>query len=343
MCFQLDVAVGTEVTSTLTREFKFMVQRKDYFSSDDRFDRVERLERIVALLSSALLGEWREQYSFYDDEFRPRARGDRSFRFDYERLTYGPLNSFLDRLLYDLAEGGRRGPLEEIPDLMRLTKEVQYTQSAQNRSANSADKLSKELHNFVYLMHAGIDPTSIRNEKFLPVRIYTSEDGYKVVGPIERALRSLLKHHGIEIDDEYPPIQGSWFKKMIGRTKDAATSDEVREALKKLKHGVEIETLQKGQAEVNKTNAEAVRELMSAMAGTENAACSIGSILIVKVTKDGKSSVFTKTLTQNEMIAIEDNQAILMDPATVLEKLANLCETDRSRSLPYPLEGDVIT
>lgn len=305
-----------------------MVQRKDYYSSNDRFDRIERLERIISLLTAALLGEWRERYDF--------SRGERFVgRDSYDRLSYGPLNSFLDQLLSDLVEAGRRGPIQEIPDLLRLAKLAEDSRSFHRRAT---DELAKELHGLAYLMHAGINPAEVRGSKLLPVRIYTSEDGYKVVGPVERALHKLLRQYGIEIDDKFPPIRGSWFRKMIGRTKDAATSDEVKDSLKKIKHGVELQTLQKSQAEVNKTHAEAVKELMDAMSETENAACSIGSILILKVTKDGKSNVFTKTLTQNEMIAIEDNQTILMDPSTVLEKLSHLCEEERSRSIPLNLD-----
>lgn len=304
-----------------------MVQRKDNYSSDDRFDRIERLERIISLLTAALLREWRERYAFnWDEPYIGRG--------GYDRLSYGPLNRFLDQLLSNLVEAGRRGP-NEIPDLHRLAKLAEDSRSFHKRAT---DDLAKELHGLAYLMHAGINPAEVRGSKLLPVRIYTSEDGYKVVGPVELALKKLLRQYGIEIDDEFPAIRGSWFKKMIGRTKDAATSDEVKDSLKKLKHGVELQTLQKSQAEVNKTHAEAVKELMDAMSETENAACSIGSILILKVTKDGKSNVFTKTLTQNEMIAIEDNQAILMDPSTVLEKLSHICEADRSRSIPLNLD-----
>jgi len=302
-----------------------MVDRKDYYSSDDKFDRIERIERILALLAGSLLREWRDRYSYDEDLGRGR------YGEFPEYLSYGPLNSYLDRLLRDLVEAGRGGSIREIPDLLELSKTVKNGISNQRYTT---DKLSKELHSLIYLLHAGIDPREVKGVKLLPIRIYTSEDGYKVVGPIERAIRSLLDDNGIIIDDEFPPVQGSWFKQLIGKTKEAATSEEVSESLKKIRHGVEIETLHKGQAEVNKAHAEAIKDLMAAMADTDNAACSIGSILIVKITKNGRSSVMTKTLTQREMMAIEDNQAILMDPATIFEKLDSLCTADPTVELP---------
>ena len=58
---------------------------------------------------------------------------------------------------------------------------------------------------------------------------------------------------GAENTDNYPEIKGSWYKGWIFKTRDALTSDELKERLKKVERAFELGTLEKNQAEVTKT------------------------------------------------------------------------------------------
>ena len=61
---------------------------------------------------------------------------------------------------------------------------------------------------------------------------------------------------------------------------------------------------------------------MSTLENQNNAAVQIGSLLIIKTTDtNNKSNISTRTLTQNEIILIEQNPNILKTPKDVLECL----------------------
>lgn len=299
-----------------------MVQKEDAFSGGDDFDRLRRLEAIVATLAVELL-----------NTERPRRDGGRLRRFLY-RLSRDPSYN-VEETLQEVAR------LLADPRPFRFADERrwEWDQLARARSSlaelkHSEVSMRKELHTLTYRLHAGLDLERIKDTKYIPIRVYTSENDPDSIRSIEHALEHLLKEFSIEISDQFSPIRGSWFKRFIGKTKKAATSDEVQEILRKVQHGIELEALHKKQADVNKTQAEALREVMSAMDCADNAACTIGSLLIIKLTKEGVTNVATKTLTQNEMIAIEDNQTMLMNPTTLLE---NLAATSRNNSRVPPM------
>lgn len=114
------------------------------------------------------------------------------------------------------------------------------------------------------------------------------------------------------------------------------TSDELTERLKKIEHGIEVNTIQKTQSEIDKNQAEAFAAILNSSTAIPRIATLIGSLLIVKTTDvNGEATVYSRTLTTNEMIYLQKNPHLLTQPATILEELG------KNSSLPSP-SGNLI-
>ncbi|MBI2359085.1 MAG: hypothetical protein HYV04_09310, partial [Deltaproteobacteria bacterium] len=160
-----------------------------------------------------------------------------------------------------------------------------------------------------------------------------------VLRTLSDAVQQLADDVGLELADEFPEETGSWWKRVILRTKDAASHDEGRERLVKAERALEVTYLDKPQAEANKNQADAASSLINALAKTSHACIQVGSLLIVKATKaDGESCVVARTLTPRELKKLEENQAILRRPEEILEWLGRsdsdmMVESDATKRL----------
>lgn len=172
--------------------------------------------------------------------------------------------------------------------------------------------------------HSEIDTSAVRLPRFIPLRAYLSESPAHVED-VSRAITSLVEAFGFEIADDFPAIHGSWFKSWFAKLGETATQPEVAARLVKVERALELKGLEAPQAEIDAKQAEAVAKLMSSIENVPNAALQVGSILLVKLTKGDGPVVQVRTLTQRELIQLENNQNLLTSPSTVLDRLAELC------------------
>lgn len=195
--------------------------------------------------------------------------------------------------------------------------------------AHESDSLRVETHSLLAIQALGLPTERVRTTRFVPVRAYIDRTPQGAVGAISDAVDGVLEAFGFVIADEFPEIRGSWFKKWFAKSKDALSQPEVIERLEKIERAVEIKAIDKPQADVDEKQAAAIAKLVKCLDKIPNAAIQAGSVLVVKLTVNGAPVIQARTLTQEEMIELENNQLLLQDPAQVLSKLNDACTTAR--------------
>lgn len=270
--------------SRLMRELYYLLRKRPFPS---RFrDFINRLERAE--------GQWQEL----------------SVGYSNLREQYQNVSSNLESLEYVRHQQDMHD--EQISSLRKDIGRMSENQSI----------LQNELHTYLIARSLGLDPDNMSLHRFVPINIYVDEYSEKSIDRISKALSDYARQIGFEFSDDFPPETGSWYKRWFAKTKEGLTHDEVIQRLKKAERALELATLHKHQASVDKDQATGAAELIKSLENTPNAACQIGSLLIVKVTdKKAGACVQVRTMTPSEMILLEKNKDLLKDPKNILDGL----------------------
>lgn len=244
---------------------------------------------------------------------------------------------FFEHFLYESRERGS-GLREFVHNLEKRIGETQseartyYERSEEkiHSLANSIDTIeskqnitNKELHNYLIYQYLGEDLSSIKLDRFIPVRVYLSDENETDIRKVSDAIDKLLAAFGFEFSDDFPAEKGSWWKKWFAKSREVATQPEVADRLEKIERALDLKGLHKPQAEVDKAQAEAIATLTAATKDIPNVAIQAGSILLVKTTDGNQSPCLqVRTLSTKELIYLENNQHLLCKPATVMESLS---------------------
>ncbi len=150
---------------------------------------------------------------------------------------------------------------------------------------------------------------------WFPARIYTSQsDAGKVV---EKSLRDLVDAFGIEVVYEFPVEDGSWFREFILRMKDSTAIPSRDEQLNLLRRALEMQVLDRPQAQIDITQSQAVANLVIAFEKTPSAIVQVGSVLLIK----NHDVTIVRNLTQLELAYWERNPGLFHDPEAALREL----------------------
>lgn len=144
----------------------------------------------------------------------------------------------------------------------------------------------------------------------LPVAIYVSDETAYVA--VEAALLDLLAALDIDVIAQGEPKIGS-----MSRWFEARRRRRGVDALDMARRALEMQVLEKEQANIDSLQADAVAKLLSSLDGTDNALVQIGSVLLMKV--DG--GIVVRNLSQQEMILIHRKSTDLATPRLILEAL----------------------
>lgn len=193
--------------------------------------------------------------------------------------------------------------------------------------AEDSQSLRMETHSLLAIQALGLPTERVRAIRFVPVRAYIDRTPQGAVVAISDAVDDVLAAFGFVIADEFPEIRGSWFKKWFAKSKEMLSQPEVLERLEKIERAVVIKAIDKPQADVDDKQAAAIAKLIKCLDKIPNAAIQAGSVLVVKLTVNGAPIIQARTLTQEEMIQLENNQLLLQDPAQVLSRLNDACST----------------
>ncbi|HHV48207.1 MAG TPA: hypothetical protein GXX56_04485 [Rhodocyclaceae bacterium] len=280
--------------------------------ADTTEQRIKRLESLfsVLLLTSGDGGDDEEVWFFLRrlfQRYRDHERDDHDFEYLVDRLMHQRRRSQPESLLYQF-EG--------------LESKVRSLQAKVNT-------LQVETHSLLAIQALGLDAGQVRSTRFIPVRAYIDETPEGAIDAISRAIDEVLTAFDFSVADEFPAIKGSWFKKWFGKTKDVLSQPEVIERLEKIERAVELKAIDKPQAEIDEKQAGAISKLIKSLDKVPNAAVQAGSVLVVKLTTAKGPVIQARTLSQDEMLQLENNQLLLQDPAEVLGRLSAACSNNR--------------
>jgi hypothetical protein len=274
----------------------------------------QRLRRLELLFTTLLvtLGDdgydedmWFEFSHFFTRNLDQESSSDRRFLFLVDRL---------------MTQRQRQQP----ESLVRQIEQLKYRL---HKVESQTTSLQVETHSLLAIQALGLPTEEVRSTRFVPVRAYIDETPEGAIESLTEAVTEVLAAYGFHVADEFPEIKGSWFKKWFAKTKDALSQPEVIERLEKIERAVEIKHLDKPQAEVDDKQASAIAKLIKCLEKVPNAAVQAGSVLVVKLTTSNGPVIQARTLTQEEMIALENNQLLLQNPAEVLGKLNEACSS----------------
>ncbi len=320
---------------------------------DERYEEIlRRLSRVEVLATLAFIDpnldikETRRLLRRYSrDHGRSSYSDGQRFIFDDEfEFLLDRLSSIKPDLRGQAEHDLKQFQKQQIDVNQYLSDQLEGVQSNLDQLSTSLETLEQKntdlsagTHEWLAIQSLGIDSSEVKVSRFLPLRIYLSDTPANSIEAASEAINQLLEAFDFEISDDFPPIRGSWFKKWFAKTKDAANQPEVIERLQKVERALELKGLGQPQSDIDKKQSQAVANLIKATKDVPNAAIQVGSILLVKISATDGPAIQVRTLTQRELIQLENNQKLLSSPADILEKLSELCrESDRSNTIQVP-------
>ncbi|WP_114936222.1 type I restriction endonuclease subunit R [Mucilaginibacter endophyticus] len=151
--------------------------------------------------------------------------------------------------------------------------------------------------------------------------LYLDTENYLTAENLFFAYKYFGESFGFKFIDDGEFIKGSWIKRRIAFIQRIFKSEEAREIFDKTKKALELAHLDKIQSEVNKNNSEAAKALMDAVKDVPNAAMAMGSLVVVKTTKDGEPKVIIRNLTIDQVIQLDKNPDLLNKPFELMNRL----------------------
>ncbi|MDF2437777.1 MAG: hypothetical protein K0Q95_2153 [Bacteroidota bacterium] len=173
-----------------------------------------------------------------------------------------------------------------------------------------------------------------RKIQFIDVEIYLDTNDAEAIIDIYNSVLKYITALDFVTDIELPAVFGSWYKKLLAKSKAALTSEEVVSRLKEVEYGMEVNGILKPQSEVEKNQSEALVNMMKCLENIPNGMIRIGSILAVKVTNPITNipHLHVRTLAISEIYFLNKNPHLSSSPMELLEALANHAD-DPSDSL----------
>jgi hypothetical protein len=186
--------------------------------------------------------------------------------------------------------------------------------------------LQHDAHHWLVLQSLGIDLAQVPLPRFIQVRVYLAVDNGETTSALVKAVEGMLGALDFGVADDFPARSGSWWKTWFARTKDVLTQPEVQERLAKLERAAELHGLGKPQAEIDKNQAEAVAVLLKSLPKDSDATIQVGSLLIACTARnsDGPCCIQVRTLSQRELIFLENHQDLLSSPKNLLHRLSEI-------------------
>lgn len=203
---------------------------------------------------------------------------------------------------------------EEIHELRNMIESLQ----------DSVKKLTRENKIVKDLLYS--DASNYGDKKktqIIPIDIYLDTDEPKEIFEVYDAVVKFANILGFDDTIEFEAIKGSWYKRMIAKTKEKLSGDEIQDRLKEFEYGVEVNTILKQQSEIDKNQSEALANIITSLKDIPNAAIRIGALIVVKLTDiDGSVSLQTRTLSIKELHLLNKKPELLQMPKQILQALA---------------------
>lgn len=145
------------------------------------------------------------------------------------------------------------------------------------------------------------EPIEVRG--LLPVRVYLPEDDPQAQDGIVRAINRLATAFDLEIAFEFREVRGSWLKTWFMNVREAPSSADVAERLRKLARAVQLQA-----ADLTAAQTHAVQDLLEALRRTSAAFIQIGLLLIVR---QPGADIRVKTMSPDDLAQLESNPSLI--------------------------------
>ncbi|WP_207425803.1 hypothetical protein [Pedobacter sp. SYSU D00535] len=231
--------------------------------------------------------------------------------------------------------------LENEPAYKRKLKKLEKIHGLENvqsiaptfyKGPNKEEKIkeleaeNKRLKNFIY---SDVLATSDVKMQLVPVNIYLDCEVPETIYQAYQSVLDLLPSIGFETLFEFESERGSWIKRLIGVSKEAINSEEVRKRLREAEYGIEVNAILKQQSEIDRNQSEALMNILKSVETIPNAAIRIGSLLVVKLTNtEGEVNVQVRSLSISELFILNKNPELLHKPSQILTAISRELATD---------------
>lgn len=146
---------------------------------------------------------------------------------------------------------------------------------------------------------------------------------------IQNATGDFMEAMGFELETQDEPVFGSFFQRLKYLLK-GEVKQEASEIYQKGKVALEAKFIDLPSAEATDKLASAAAGLITSLSGVSDAAIRCGSILLVKVTKDGVPKIVTETVSPELAALLNKNPALLQNPSIVFDLISSMHAPDRT-------------
>ncbi|WP_316164980.1 MULTISPECIES: hypothetical protein [unclassified Bradyrhizobium] len=285
---------------------------------DETSDREKNLEIRVAALESLLIRLLAMNPEFVSEFFRGGPRSAAEFFKEAlprsaGRSAYQP-NTVVANLQHRLSTLG--------DDFEKLTRSlIEERERTDYRIAQIEGQLEgireRERAYIDTLLLLSTEDTfaHVQMNRLMLVSVYI-ESGHPIrIFQLSEAVRDLISDMGFSILSDLGAENGSWFSRLLGRSDDPITRDEVYERLSKVERALELKGIEVPQSEADLNRANAAKAILEAFRDEEEAAAVLGSLCVLK--KDGKAVVIS--LSQEQVLAIRKDPELLRNPSGLQE------------------------
>ena len=142
-----------------------------------------------------------------------------------------------------------------------------------------------------------------------------------------------MEESGFEIIEEGDAVRGSFLKDFLFKSKEALSSDKAREIFEEGAEALRLKTLDLPTAEASLKLAEAASKLINSLEAFEAGVIRTGAVLVVKVTRNGKSYVKVDTVSPTLMHELNSDPSLLERPDDIFDLLINDVNGEMGRQL----------
>lgn len=159
----------------------------------------------------------------------------------------------------------------------------------------------------------------------------------ETIEAIQNACGDFMEAMGYELKQQEEPVFGSFFSWSMFKSKNPRTASEIESAFDKGKMAIDLRILNFPAAEVTEKLSNAASQLISSLAGVDEAAIRVGALLILKYENNGNSVIVSETLSPEIMLLLEKNPQLLNSPKTVF----NMLQTIKNEQNFFPRPDEV--
>lgn len=164
-------------------------------------------------------------------------------------------------------------------------------------------------------------------EQMIAVEAYLDTNDPLLARAVCTALDDVVELLGYERPEREFVQRGSWWRRASAKVKAIHDSEEIAERRVQMQRALDIALIEGRQAEVDVKAAEAAARLISSLENVAQGCLRAGSVLVVKYQGDDGPVVLSRTLSPQEIRAINRFPEIQTRPRHVIESLATAVST----------------